>query len=292
MFDSIKKHIWYKICRYILIGLNDETFSQLGAWITYWRFGIQYSLMNIKEPSTFNEKINHIKIYRKPANGHILADKYVVRDLVKSTIGEKYLIPLVGVYSDAKKIPWKDLPNKFVMKANHGSGWNIICTDKRKLDIVNTTQKLSRWLNWNAFYLSREYQYKTIQPCIVCEELLGYNINDYKFFCFNGIPKIIQVDVGRFSKHERAFFDLDWNLQPFTICYPITNNIPQRPENLQEMIEVSTKLSKGLEFARIDLYQHNGSIYFGEITLCPEGGKGPIIPSSYDLVLGQMMIIG
>jgi hypothetical protein len=246
--------------------------------------------MKIREPIVFNEKINHIKLYRRPVNGSLLADKYAVREFVRSKVGEEYLIPLIGMYSNANQIFWDDLPEQFVLKTNHGSGWNVICTDKSKLDFRKVKSKLNRWLSQNAFYLSREYQYKSIKPCIVCEELLGYNINDYKIFCFNGVPKVIQVDIGRFSRHERAFFDLNWNSLPFTICYPKASVIPERPLKLDEMIEVSTKLSEGLEFVRVDLYESQNRVFFGEITLCPEGGKGPVIPETFNHILGDMLV--
>jgi len=287
--DFVRKRLWYFVCRYVLNFFSDEFFVQITAWMTFKRFGASYTRMNLSNPLSFNEKINFVKIYKSPNYGHILADKFAVREFVKNRVGEHYLIPLLGVYSNAECIPWNDLPQQFVLKANHGSGWNIVCTDKSSINRIEATKKLNRWLGQNAFYLSREYQYKYIPPRIVCEKLIGYNIHDYKFFCFNGIPKLVQVDIGRFSEHERAFFDLEWNLQPFTICYPIASIQPEKPKKLKEMIEVSAKLSKGLDFARIDLYEHHGQVYFGEITLCPEGGKGPFMPSQYDGVLGEYL---
>jgi TupA-like ATPgrasp len=289
MIELFKKQIWYLLCRYILVWLSDVSFTQLTARITYSRFKKKYISMDIENPRTLNEKLNHIKIFKQQEHFSMLADKYAVRDYVRNKIGKQYLIPLLGIYSDVHQIPWESLPNQFILKTNHGSGWNIVCTDRNKLNIKLATLKLKIWINQNAFYLSREYQYKLIKPCILCEELLGQNINDYKIFCFNGQPKIIQVDMDRFSRHKRAFFDLNWELQPFTICYPSPDNLPQKPQHLDDMINISTKLSEGLKFARIDLYEVKGKIFFGEITLCPEGGKGPVTPEVYDLILGDLL---
>lgn len=283
--------MWYYTCRYILVYLSDEVFTQISSWLTYRRFGVNYTLMNIRHPRTFNEKINHLKLFRQPENGTLLADKYAVRRWVSEKLEKKYLIPLYGKFDNAYNIDFDALPSQFVLKTNHGSGWNIICTDKSNLNIMSTIKKLNQWLSWNSFYLSREYQYKNIKPCVLCEQLLGFNIADYKIFCFKGIPKFIQVDINRFTKHERAYFDTNWQILPFSICYQIAETLPLRPLKLEEMLNISRVLSNSLEFARIDLYEHNNQVYFGEITLCPEGGKGPFFPKEYDLELGKLIEI-
>ncbi|MDX1940148.1 MAG: ATP-grasp fold amidoligase family protein [Saprospiraceae bacterium] len=245
--------------------------------------------MDLENPKSFNEKINYLKLHTRYDLASIVADKYRVREYVKGKIGETYLIPLIGIYKKAEDIAFHELPNQFALKTNHGSGWNVICREKSNLNIKRVVKKLNTWLNFNAYYLSREYQYKDIKALILCEELLRYNIEDYKFFCFEGEPKFIQVDVGRFTYHERAYYDLDWNLLPFSICYPITGKDLLRPEKLEEMISISKKLACDFFFSRIDLYLHNDKIFFGEITLFPEGGSGPFIKKDQDFMVGEYL---
>lgn len=279
--------IWYFICKYQLKYIPNKYFINLIGWITHKRFGCSYHWMNINNPKTFNEKINHIKFYKKHKLGQIVADKVLVREYVINTIGEQYLIPLHAIYERASEIEFDKLPNGFALKTNHGSGWNIICTDKSKLNQQQVVKQFDRWLKMNSFYLSREWQYKEIKPKIICEQLLQYEINDYKFFCFNGKPEYIQVDIDRFSNHTRIFFNSVWEIQEFSISYAINKNSIKKPEQLEKMLIIAESLSQGFNFVRVDLYIHNENIYFGEITLHPGGGFEPFIPGSFDRILGD-----
>ncbi|MCB9201609.1 MAG: hypothetical protein H6604_00980 [Flavobacteriales bacterium] len=255
--------------------------------LTHIRLKYKPYKLNLSNPKTFNEHLNYKKLKENYPLGTIVADKVKVRTYIKEKIGEKYLIPIHGIYSSADEVNFKELPKGFALKTNHGSGWNVICQDKEKLDIQATKNKFSKWLKYNAYYLSREWQYKDIQPLIICEKLLKYEIFDYKFFCFKGQPIFIQVDIDRFTNHTRNFYDLEWNLQGFGINYPLFNKKIEKPAQLQEMIEVSKVLSKDFDFVRVDLYVYENKVFFGELTLYPGGGFEPFLSIEQDLEMGE-----
>ena len=171
--------LWYLTCRYVLIILPDNLFFQLTSCITHLRLGFSFSLLNLKDPSTFNEKLNYLKSQPLRDLSTVLADKVLARDEIKKTIGEKYLVPSFGIYKNANEIEFEKLPQSFILKTNHGSGWNIICRDKRTFDQNRAVKLLNRWLGFNAYYLSREKQYKNIRPLIICEELLEFEIYEF-----------------------------------------------------------------------------------------------------------------
>ncbi|MCA0382817.1 MAG: hypothetical protein LCH58_11685 [Bacteroidetes bacterium] len=283
------RHIYYLLCRYVFILLPDKHFHILTTYLTFKRFNAPFYDMNLEQPLSFNEKLNYLKMHHQNPLGTLVADKVAVREYVKEKIGEQYLIPVLGVYNTAAEIPFEQLPEKFVLKTNHGSGWNVVCTNKQTLDIALTRKKFNRWLGYNAFYLSREYQYKNIPPAILCESFLRFNIEDYKFFCFNGEPAFVQIDIGRFTNHERAYYDTNWQKLDFSICYAIAKEEVPKPAQLNEMLEVVRKLSKDFLFARVDLYLHDDRIFFGEITMFPEGGHGPFLNNADDYKVGELL---
>lgn len=250
---------------------------------------------NFSKPKTFNEKIIWLKLNKLYNNAYILADKYLVRDYIKDKIGDKYLIPLIGVFSNSKEINFNSLPNSFVLKTNHGSGWNILCDKKKDLNEYEIKRKLDYWLNLNYYNIGLEYQYKKIKPLIICETYLTNNksnpLIDYKLFCFNGLVKYIQVDIDRFTNHTRKFYDTNWNVQPFSTLYPRSSKNLEKPSCLNEMIEIANILSCEFHFLRVDLYYYEGKIYFGELTFHHGGGYEPFHPSEYDRILGQELKI-
>jgi hypothetical protein len=220
-----------------------------------------------------------------------LADKIEVREYIKEIVGEEYLIPLIGIYNSYKDIDFLKLPKSFVLKANHGSGWNIICHNKLNLDIRKTKIKLKKWYKTNFYYYQGEWAYRNIIPRFICERLIldenGQLPVDYKFFCFNGEPLYIQVDLDRFIDHKRVFFNPLWELQPFRLLYPSTSKDIPEPENLDVMLNIAQKLSSGHIFTRVDLYDIKGSVFFGEICFYPENGKGIFYPRNWDFILGE-----
>lgn len=249
--------------------------------------------LNLKKPLTFNEKLQWIKLYDRKPEYVTYVDKFAVRDHIKQTIGDEYLIPLIGVYDTVDEIPWNDLPNKFVLKCTHGSGSNIICKDKHTLGIEEANRKLNQWMKSNWYWFGREWCYKDIKPSIICEEFIenetGGQLKDYKFYCFNGEPKMIQV----ISERDNGYyyldhFDLEWN--EFNI--PRKNHsqnpvVQEKPIELNKMIDISRKLSRNIPFARIDLYNSARGIFFGEITFFPVSGYVDFVEEQSDHLLGS-----
>lgn len=285
-----------KIMTYVkksLRFLPDMTYIKL-----YYRLRVGRKL-NVRNPETLNEKLQWLKFnYRFPLQS-IVSDKLLVRDYVKEKIGEKYLIPLLGSWKEYSDIDFSALPNQFVLKCNHDSGGLVVCTDKEKLNHEEAKRKIEKSLKSNFFYIGREYQYRNIKPMIICEKFISDNGKvpmDYKIYCFNGKPDVILVCRDRFSKNtHRAsylFFDQKWNFQPLDKGDENLQDVDiPKPENLDEMIEIAKKLSEDFVFARIDLYNIKGKIYFGEITLSPNSGFDPDIKYETDLMFGKKLEI-
>lgn len=255
--------------------------------------------LNIQNPVYFNDKMQWLKFnYRFPLQS-IVSDKYLVRKYVAEKVGAEYLIPIYGVWEHFKEINFEKLPDNFVLKCNHDSGGLAICTDKATFDIAKAERKISKSLNDNFFYIGREYQYKFIKPRIICEEFISDNGKipmDYKIYCFNGVPDVILVCKDRFqNESHRAqyyFFDHQWNfLRLNKGDENITDPKIDKPLHLEEMLEVARKLSQDFLFARIDLYNIDGKIYFGEITLTPNSGFDPDITLEADLYFGNKLEI-
>lgn len=273
--------------------LPDMTYIKL-----YYRLRVGRKL-NVRNPETLNEKLQWLKFnYRFPLQS-IVSDKLLVRDYVKEKIGEKYLIPLLGSWKEYSDIDFSALPNQFVLKCNHDSGGLVVCTDKEKLNHEEAKRKIEKSLKSNFFYIGREYQYRNIKPMIICEKFISDNGKvpmDYKIYCFNGKPDVILVCRDRFSKNtHRAsylFFDQKWNFQPLDKGDENLQDVDiPKPENLDEMIEIAKKLSEDFVFARIDLYNIKGKIYFGEITLSTNSGFDPDIKYETDLMFGKKLEI-
>lgn len=255
--------------------------------------------LDLDNPITYSEKLQWLKLYYHNPMHTIMADKYAVKQYVKELVGEQYIIPTLFVWDCVEDIDWEKLPQQFVLKTTHDSGnfGVIICRDKSKLDISSVEKRLRRSLNRNTFMLGREWPYKNIKPQIIAEEYLENNnsdeLKDYKFFCFNGKVKAICVVSGRNSVHGACvdFFDVNYNQLPFRTLYKNSTIIPQKPKLLQEMIDVSAKLSQGVPHVRVDLYEVNGKIYFGEYTFFTSGGLTPFRPEKYDYQFGEWLTL-
>ena len=252
--------------------------------------------LNLEDPKTFNEKIQWLKLYYHDPLMTKCADKYLVREYIKEKIGEKYLIPLLGVWDKPEDIDFDSLPNQFVLKVNWGCGQNIIVKDKSKLDIINTIEKLKYWLEpfSNHYYNSYEWAYKNIKPKIICEkyiEQIDGNLVDYKVFCFNGEAKYIQVDVDRFTDHKRCIYDLDWIKQEFKTedSFELYYKDVNRPDNLNTIIYISKILSSQFYNARVDLYDVNRNIYFGELTFSHGNGMEVFSDIKWDYKFGELL---
>ena len=252
--------------------------------------------LDLDNPKTFNEKIQWLKLYDSTPLKTKLADKYLVREYVKEKIGEEYLVPLLGVWDKFDDIDFNKLPNKFVLKCNHGSGWNMVVTDKSKFNKSEAKKKIDKWMSTNfAFCNGLELHYKNIEPKIIAEEYLeneNKDLYDYKVMCFGGIPQFIGVDRNRFNGHTRDIFDLDWNKIPIEISYKKSSLDLNKPKNLDEIIELSKKLSEEFCLVRVDFYILNdGSIKFGELTFTPESGASKFSYEKYDKMLGDKIVL-
>lgn len=243
---------------------------------------------------TFNEKMQWAKLYEEDPRKTILADKYLVREFVKDRIGEKYLIPLIGVWDSFNEINFDNLPDQFVLKTNHGCGTNIIVKDKSKFDKDEARQKFIKWMKRDfAFLNGFELHYRGIQPKIIAEQYMVNNatndLEDYKFQCFDGKVFYCWIMKGRFSDFSVCTYDNHWNLQDWHFAHAKKSEEPiPIPANADLMVELAEKLSHGFLQVRVDLYEANGSVYFGEMTFTGGSGFQLIYPREYDLMLGDL----
>ncbi|HHT67298.1 MAG TPA: glycosyltransferase [Erysipelotrichaceae bacterium] len=248
--------------------------------------------LNFSNPKTYNEKLQWIKINYKNRILPKLVDKFAVRKYISEKCPE-LLNDLLWEGFDAKKIPWEELPNKFVIKVTHGSGFNIICTDKTKLVFKKCEKKLNRWLKEKFLKCYGEWFYGVEKPRIIIEKFLddgsGKAPVDYKVLCFSGKPYYIIVDTNRFENHKRNVYDLDWNLlDNVTMDFPNDKKI-EKPKELSRMLYYSELLSQGFPHVRVDLYIVKQKIYFGELTFTNGAGFDRILPRQFDLELGSLL---
>ncbi len=251
--------------------------------------------LNLKKPQTFSEKLQWLKIHNRRLEYTKMVDKVAAKDYVANIIGNEHIIPTIAVYDKVEDIDWSKLPNQFVLKCAHDSGGIVICKDKRTLDISSAKAKLSRGLKQSYYKVNREYPYKNVPKRIICEEYMvdesGYELKDYKFFCFNGEVKFLKVDFNRFSGHHANYFDTKWNLLDFgeLALMPDKNKKLDRPKELDEMIALAKKLSSGIPFLRVDFYDICGKIYFGELTFFPGSGMIHYSPDEWDYRIGEWL---
>ncbi len=258
-----------------------------------WKMYMDYPL-NLNNPQTFNEKLQWQKLYDRKPEYTKMVDKYEVKEYVASVIGDKHIIPTLGVYDSVEDIDFDTLPNQFVLKCTHDSGGIVICKDKTKLDKDAAKKKLERGLRMNFYYQNREWPYKDVKPRIIAEQYMvdesGYELKDYKWFCFNGEPKALFIATDRGDAKEETkfdFYDIDFNHLPFTNGHPNAIKTIEKPAGFDKMKELASKLSKGLMQVRIDFYDINGKVYFGEITFFHWSGMKPFVPREWDYKFGS-----
>ena len=251
--------------------------------------------LNLDPPMTFNEKIQWLKLHdRNPLYKH-LVDKLAVRDYVNSIVGESYLVPLIGVWKKPEDIDFANLPNQFVLKTTHDSGGVLLCHDKKRFDVPGAIDMLNQHLDQDFSEFGKEWAYHDIPRCIIAEQMLGGSDAgaplDYKFMCFNGTVKCTFVCSERRSESglKVTFYDRNWVPLPFQRHYPSSSIPIPRPANYQEMADIAVKLSGAIPFCRIDLYEINGRIFFGEVTLYPGGGFERFEPEEWDATLGSWL---
>lgn len=252
--------------------------------------------LDLKNPITFNEKLQWLKINDRNDIYTTLVDKYEVRKYIEEKIGAKYLIPLIGVYKRFDEINFDKLPNEFVLKCTHDSGGLVICKDKKELNLQEAKNKINECLKKNYYYRNREWPYKNVKPSIICEKYMvdesGTELKDYKIYCFNGEPKIIQVDYNRFVDHKRNLYDINWNMIDAQIIYKNDcSKIINKPKKLDEMLDLARILADKYPHVRIDFYSIKNKLYFGEITFYSEGGFGTFIPEKFGEELGKWITL-
>jgi len=285
--NMLGKKVVYFILRLLNAFLSDKIYLKI-----LYRIRIGKKL-NLKKPAKFTEKLQWLKLHERSELLTLVADKYKVREYIAKEIGSEFLIPLIGVYDKFGDINFNKLPEKFILKANHGSGWNILCTDKNKFDIKKARNKFNLWMKTNAYWSGRSWEYKNIKPRIVCEEFMSnpgeVGMADYKIHCFNGTPTFIQMISNRSTgSPNESFYDANWKLQNFTLTYPLHKKKLMKPAKLSKMLEIAKILSANFKYARVDLYV-NKNIFFGEITLRPASGMDNFTPKSYDEKLGSLL---
>jgi hypothetical protein len=264
-----------------------------------WYIKMRYRLyvgkkLRLNSPKTFNEKLQWLKLYDRKPIYTTMVDKCEVKKHVANIIGEEHIIPTIAVYDKVEDIDFNALPDHFVMKCTHDSGGLVICKDKSKLEKKAAIRKLRRCLKRSYYWRTREWPYKDVKPRIIVEKYMedesGWQLKDYKIFCFNGEPRFIEVDYDRYVGHKLNVYDLNWNFVDFYMTSPNDKNVKiAKPEKLNQMLEYSRMLAKDIPFVRVDFYSIYSNIYFGEMTFSPGSGTIDFHPKEYDLILGEML---
>ena len=283
------KKILIKLCTMSAVFCPDELYIKI-----LYRLHIGKKL-DLKNPKTYNEKLNWLKLHNRKSEYTTMVDKCAVKSYIASIIGWDYIIPTIGVWDTPEEIDWNVLPNKFVLKTTHGGGNSgvVICKDKRSFDKQLATVKLKKSLRQDLYKTSKEWPYKNVKRQIIAEPYMEdaktEELRDYKFFCFDGEVKALFVGSERQKRVEPYFdfFDSDFNLLPIRQGHPNSPIPPTKPICFEEMKVVASKLSKGIPHVRIDLYEVNGKIYFGEITFYHFGAMVPFVPEEWDYILGS-----
>lgn len=298
-------YVWAKIAGRIGINLKKDAkgyiydyYSKLDQSnykkeLKFWYETTTWKELNLDSPRSFNEKLQWLKLHDNTKKKRDLADKYKVRDWIKEQIGEKYLVDLLGVWNSFDEIDFDKLPQKFVLKCNHGSGMNVVVKEKKDLNLADLKEKFDRWMTIDFAACNMEPQYHGIERKIIAEEYLtnyGDDLYDYKFWCNNGKCDFIMFLSERKAGLKMANYDKNWNLLPFVYDHEQCNSIIEKPDNLQEMIELAEKLAKEFYHVRVDFYRLNdGTIKFGEMTFTSMSGVQKWVPEEANYFVGELM---
>lgn len=245
---------------------------------------------NLLSPKTFNEKILYRLLFDRRESLRVVANKLTVRDYISKTVGDKYLVKLLACVGAVRELHCDRLPNAFVVKASHGSGWVKIVQDKTQLNWQKLEEVSQSWLQVDFGHKVREWCYTGGPRKIMVEEFLsvcGQPPVDYKLFCFSGRVEFVQVDRDRFSRHTRNLYNRDWDPLPFAYGYPRGDKMEECPAEWGHMVEVAEKISCGWDFMRVDLYNVSGRVLIGELTNYPGAGRERFTPRSYDQIIGN-----
>lgn len=286
--DKLSSKVCIRLLQRFGACLSDETYIKL-----LFRFRMGYKL-DLSAPKTYNEKLQWLKLYDRQPRYAKLVDKYAVKEIVAQIIGPEFIIPTLGVWENPDSIDFSSLPSSFVLKTTHGGGNNgvIVCQDKMRADYDAITSRLKKAMRQDLYKSTREWPYRNVQPRIIAEQYMEDNdtgeLRDYKFFCFDGEVKALFIATGR-SRHDVKFdyYDENFNHLELVQEHPMSGLTLQKPQNFDLMKEIASKLSKGIPHVRIDLYECNGHVYFGEMTFYHHGGVTPFHPKEWDRIFGE-----
>ena len=288
---NTRADFFIKLLRNLNFLFSDKIYLQL-----MFRCKMGYKL-DLSNPKSFSEKIQWLKLNNRNPLYTTLVDKYAVKDYVAKIIGKEHIIPILGMWNSAEQIDFDSLPNKFVLKTTNGGGGSVlICKNKLTLDREASIKKMGMQLKQRSIYKTyREWPYKNVPPRIIAEKYMedeNGELNDYKFFCFNGKPQYCQVIRDRFTKETIDFYDLEWKHMPFVGLNPVVENginPVEKPRCLKALIEACENLSKGIPFVRVDFFVINNQFYFGEMTFYPASGLGAFRPMEWNYRLGDLI---
>lgn len=283
-----RRHFVFAIFRRIpWIIPNDELYLKVYYWL------VMKESLDLDNPQTYNEKLQWLKLYDRKSEYTQMVDKYEVKKYVANIIGSQYIIPNLGVWNKPGEIDWNMLPNQFVLKTNHDGGGNgiVVCKDKETLNKRKALRELNHSFRRNTFLIGREWPYKNVRKRIIAETYLEdsvyHELRDYKFYCFDGKVKVVLITSGRGSGHTMMnYYDDQFNMLDLNQGYPHIDGCVLKPKNFEEMKMIASALSKGIPQVRVDLYEVNGRVYFGEITFFDSGGTGAFHPKKWDEIFG------
>lgn len=255
--------------------------------------------LNLKNPITYSEKLQWLKLYNRQVEYTKMVDKYAVKDYVTSVIGSEYVISTIGVWDSPEDIEWDKLPNRFVLKTTHGGGNTgvVICKDKTTFDKQLAIQKLKQSMKQDIYRTLREWPYKDVPRRILAEQFISpdpktNDLPDYKFFCFDGEVKALFVGTERSTGDVKFdYYDADFNHLDLVQTHPMSGKTLAKPANFEEMKLIASKLSQGIPHVRVDLYNIEGKIYFGEMTFTHHGGLVPFHPEKWDQIFGNWLTL-
>lgn len=297
-----EKKIWFRVFGKLSgMGLLKWVPDDLFLKVRYR--GEMNKPLNLRNPQTFNEKLQWLKLYDRKPEYTVMVDKYAAKQYVAAKIGEQYIIPTLGVWEHFDDIDFDSLPNQFVLKCTHDSGGLVVCKDKSSLDKTAAREKIEKSLKQNYYWSGREWPYKNVPPRIIAEKYMsnnqekdneGTSLKDYKFYSFNGEPQYLYIS-DNMDDHKKArisFATMEWEKAPFgRTDYHEFKELPEKPKHFEDMVKLVRVLSEDHSFLRVDLYEINNNIYFGELTFHPCAGFMPFKPEEWDNRLGQLITL-
>lgn len=288
--NKIPRRIWRRFTRSKLYNYIPDK----------WAVKIKYrnnflKKLDLKNPVTFNEKLQWLKLYDRRPEYTQMVDKIAAKEYVAERIGEKYIIPTLGAWESFDEIDFDTLPDQFVLKCTHSSGDAVVCKDKSKLDKEKAKEVLEKSLHKDFYIISREWPYKNVKRLIFAETYVEDEVTkeaaDYKFFCFDGEVKALFIATDRPHDTRFDFFDTEFNHLPIVNGHPNSDKKIEKPANYDLMLKLASELSKGIPHVRVDLYEINGKVYFGELTFFHYAGFVPFKPASWDKTFGDWLTL-